>query len=120
MDILFDELTTDIDISANDFQFTENREAIEQHLRQRLRTFAAEYFLDSRVGIPYFQHVLRKNPDPIIIDSVFKKEIINTPGIIELLEFELDLDASTRELTLTFKASTSDGVIDFSEVVPNV
>ena len=119
-DLKIDEDTGDLDVSGIDLQNTSGREAIEQHLRQRIQTFAGEYFLDSRVGVPYFQHILKKNPDPIIVDSAFKIVIINTPGVIELLTFALDLDTSTRELTLTFRASTSDGVIDFTEVVPNV
>ena len=100
-----------------DLVMVEGQEAIEQHLKARLLTFYTEWFLDQDVGVPYIQQVLAKNPDPVVLDSIFIKEIINTPGITELIDFALDLSTS-RELTLEFKAKTIDGIINFSEVLP--
>jgi hypothetical protein len=118
MDILLDTDTGDISVVNSDLVLTEGQEAIEQNLRQRLQTFFKEWFLDNRIGIPYFEQVLVKNPDPIVVDSIFKKEIIETPGIEELIEFNASLDKSLRELNLSFKARTIDGgVINFSEVI---
>ena len=108
----------DIEIDGNDFVLTVDIEAIEQHLGQRLKTFLEEWFLDKRIGVAYLQQVLKKNPDFVVVDSILKKEIITTPGILELTKFVLDLNPSTRVLTLTFNARTSDGVINFSEVIP--
>ena len=112
--------TTDDDIlldDSNDLTLTTGVDAIEQHLKQRLRTFLEEWFLDKRIGIPWFQQVLKKNPDEVIVDSVIKREIINTPGINELTEFSLDID-NTRELDVDFRAQTTDGEITFDEVLP--
>lgn len=118
-DLTIDQDTGDLFLDETDLTLTSGQEAIRQHLSQRLRTFVGEWFLDLTEGIPYFQHILKKRPDPVIVDSVFKKEIIDTPGIKKLLDFDLDLDASTRVLTLTFRAETIEGsVIDFSEEVP--
>ncbi len=108
----------DILIEGNDLQLSTGVEAIQQHLSQRLKTFLNEWFIDKRIGIPYFEHVLRKNFDPVVVDTVFKRQIINTPGVLELLSFDADLDKSTRTLQVTFKARTSKGVINFSEVLP--
>lgn len=108
----------DILIDGPDLQQTTGVDAIEQHLKQRLKTFYNEYFLDIRRGIPYFQHVLIKNPDPVIVDTVFKRQVLNTPGVLELLEFNIDVDVSTRVMTLSFKAKVTEGEVDFSEVIP--
>ena len=107
----------DVELSGNDFVLTTGVEAIEQHLSQRLKTFLEEWFLDKRVGIAYLQQILKKNPDPIVADSIIKREIINTPGIKELTAFALNI-SSSRELTLTFAARSTDGVINFSEAIP--
>ena len=117
-DILIDTTTEDIELVGNDFVLTEGVEAIQQHLSQRLKTFLNEWFLDNRIGIPYFEHVLKKNFDPVVVDTVFKKEIIDTPGVLELLSFNADLDNSERTLNIAFKARTSEGIINFSEVLP--
>ena len=118
MDILLDSDTGDIFLPGSDLLLTSGQEAIEQHLRQRLQTFFDEWFLDGRIGIPYFQQILKKNPDLTVVDSLLKKEIIETQGIEELTQFNVSLDKSTRELKISFKVRTIEGdVITFDEVV---
>ena len=76
---------------------------IEQNLKQRLRVFLGEWFLDQREGLPYFEHILVKAPDPVVLDTVFKRVIIGTAGVLELLSFDLNLDTTNRKLTVSFK-----------------
>lgn len=116
MDIKLDS-DGDIFLNVNDLELTLGIEAKAQHLTQRLRTFLGEWFLDLRIGVAYFQQIMIKNPNPAIVDSIFKKEILNTPGILELTSFNLDI-ATNRELTLSFRAITEEGEINFSEVIP--
>ena len=108
----------DLFLNETDLILTTGQEAIQQHLGQRLSTFLGEWFLNTTIGIPYFQQIFKKQLDPILVDSVFKKEIIETPGIAKLVDFELDLDSS-RNLTLDFRSQTIEGdVINFSEEIP--
>lgn len=107
----------DIEVTGNDLTLVTGADAIKQHLGQRLKMFYGEWFLNMEQGIPYFQQVFKKNPNMAILDSIFKREIINTPGILQLLEFDLDLNSSTRILTLSFRVLSEDGEIDFSEVL---
>ena len=119
MDLLLDDSTWDLVTDATDLQLVKGAAAIRQHLAQRLKTFLGEWFLDLRKGVPYLQQVLVKNPDPVVLDSMFKSEIIHTPGIVELLEFDLRLDAGLRQLQLSFKAADDTGaIISYSEVLP--
>ena len=108
----------DIDIDNGDLSLTEGREGVQQHWAQRLKTFFGEWFLNTKIGVPYFQHILKKNYNPVIVDSVLKKETIETPGIIRITKFELDIETTTRELTLIARASSEDGVIDFEGAIP--
>jgi hypothetical protein len=118
MDLLLDD-TWDLAAGVTDLQLVDGEQAIAQHLAQRLKTFMGEWFLDLRVGVPYLQQVLVKNPDPIVLDSVFKSEVINTPGIVELRKFDLQIDAGTRQLRLECKAVSDAGtIVSFSEVLP--
>ena len=118
MDLLLDE-NWDLSLGATDLQLVTGAAAIGQHWAQRLKTFMGEWFLDLRIGLPYFQQVLVKNPDPVVLDSVFKAATIATPGIVELLEFELEIEARTRELRLRAKARADEGAaITFNEVLP--
>lgn len=107
----------DIFLNVDDLELTTGIDAIVQHLQQRLRTFLGEWFLDLRIGVAYFQQILVKNPNPAVVDSILKKEIINTPGILQLTYFDLDI-GSDRSMTLSFRALTKEGEINFSEVIP--
>lgn len=107
-----------LNIVNGDLSLTSGLESVRQNLNQRLRAFLQEWFLDQRIGIPYFEQILVRKPNPLLAGNIFKAAIINAPGVIELLSFDLSIDSATRVASLTFSALTTDGVIDFSEVVP--
>jgi len=106
----------DIFVENGDLSMTMGVDAIAQCVSQRLKTFLGEYFLDSREGIPWIQQILKKGADPVIIDSVIKRTIVQSPGVLQITEFSLLIDRSTRELQIQFKADSVDGEIEFSEV----
>ncbi len=105
--------TNDIIIENNDLKLIKGVEEVAQVLRQRLRVFRGEWFLDTRQGLPYYEEVLKKNPNPVTVDSLFKNEILNSPGIIELQSFTLEING--RELSLKFTALTQFGILLFNE-----
>lgn len=117
MDIRLNEITHDIELVNADLGFVTKNEAVTQFLRQRLKFFETEWFLDETKGIPYFDQILIKGPRASVIDAIFKREILETNGVVELKSFSLDLDPAARALTLSFKARSTDGDIDFSEPV---
>lgn len=89
--------------------------AVIQRLVIRFKTFLGEYFLDAGAGLPYRQAILVKNPDLEQIRSLFRAEIIDCPGILELLSLDTDFDPFSRSLAITFRAtiqaSVSESVI---------
>ena len=105
--------TNDVVIENNDLKLITGVDGVAQVLRQRLRVFRGEWFLDTREGLPYFEEVLKKNPNPVTVDSLFKNEILNSPGIIELQSFLLEING--RELSLKFTALTEFGILLFDE-----
>lgn len=108
----------DISVDINDLAIVDDTEAIDQHIQQRLGTFLGEYYLDNRVGVPYLQQILVKNPDTQIMTSAFTRTILNTPGVLELISLDMDLNNATRVLTVSGKIQTSSGVSDFTIEVP--
>jgi hypothetical protein len=103
----------DLVIENNNLVLIGGRDEIAQVLRNELAFFYGEWFLDTRKGIDYFGDILIKNPDPAKIDAIFKNKILSSPGVIELLKFNLELE--NRNLRVTFEASTIDGIISFDE-----
>ena len=87
------------------------QEEIRQHSAQRLRTFFGEWFLDIFLGLPYFEEIFEKQVDTNNIDSIFINEILQTPGIIRLLSFDLDIpDLASRQMALNYVAQTSESL----------
>lgn len=117
-DFALDPATGDIDLSTGDLRFVTGADAVEQHLRIRLRIYLGAWFLDTRVGIPYYSQILVKNPNLAAIESVYRRAITDTPGVDSLERIDLTFDTSTRRLDLTFSAKLAgeDVARDFSEV----
>jgi hypothetical protein len=86
----------------------EGRDAIRQHLTNRLRFFHGEWFLDQRQGLPYYERVLIKNPDTNALRTLFRRAIVETPGIAAVDKLELTV-ASDRTASLTFEAALDSG-----------
>lgn len=106
----------DIKVVEGDVLLTTGVDAIRQHLEIRLQTFLGEWFLDQRIGVPYFEDVFKKNPDLTVLNAVFTKAILDTPGVNSLGSLSFDLQ-SGRQLAITFSAVTDEGVLDYSGFV---
>ena len=78
-------------------------------LRNRMLFFQGEWFLDTRLGVPYRKFVFLKNPQIALVKQMFRKVIEGTPGIAELLR--LDLTSDKRVLRVDFAARTEDGFV---------
>lgn len=101
--------TGDIAIVNNTIHFFTGADEVGQRITQRLRTFLGEWFLNQNIGVPYFQEILKKNPNNRIVEAVFKREIIDTPGVIGLESFEILADNATRVITLRIRCKTESG-----------
>lgn len=71
-------------------------EAIRLRLLARLQFFLGEWFLDTRQGMPYFQAVFIKNPELTLIQSIFRRAILSTPGVSSIIRLETRLDSANR------------------------
>lgn len=106
----------DLDLSTGSPQLVTGANAVAQNLRIRLRFFLGEWFLDQRLGVPYFEQILGRKLKQPLVQEIFKQVIVTTPGVEELLAFALTFDGRTRQLSLTFRVRALSGdVIDFSE-----
>lgn len=116
-DLSLDIVSGDLIIQDGDLLINSGIEAIRQRLQTRLSFFLGEWFLDVDSGLPYYDEVLKKNPDPVVLDGLFKSTILGTDGVIGIDEFDMSLDTVIRQLKLTFKARTTDGNINFDETL---
>jgi hypothetical protein len=75
--------------------------AIAQRLRTRLRFFKGEWFLDKRQGMPYYEQVLVKNPDLTLVRSLFRRAILETPGVLAISRMNTSFNHKIRTFTIS-------------------
>lgn len=75
--------------------------AVGQHIRQRLMTFAGEWFLDTEVGVVWLDEIFGRAYDPALAESVVKAEILDTDGVDEILTFSVGFDRVKRNLIMS-------------------
>lgn len=71
-DLRLDRNTHDLDISKGTLRFiTNNEEVVGQRLKIALLTKQGEWFLDTNVGLPYYQEFFtKKNNKPLIDQTI--------------------------------------------------
>lgn len=106
----------DMDVSAGDLVLIAGMDAIRQHLTIRLGFFLGEWFLNTLLGVPYYEQVFIKIPNTNAVRAIFREVIEETPGVIQCNDLVLDYDGATRALSVSFSAQVtgSDTPLDYS------
>ncbi len=108
----------DLDVTSGTVELVDGADATAQQLLIRLRIFLGEWFLDARVGMPYFQRVLGQKFRENLLTPIFTKAILGVPQVASVDSFAFTLDRSSRALSLSFKVRTnSDEELVFDDVV---
>jgi hypothetical protein len=111
IDIKLDDITHDLMVVQYDLVLVNKEEQVRQAIKMRLLAILSEWFLDTRVGLNYFEIICAKNPDLALIDSLFKATIVETTGVNELMSYTSILDRANRKLSVTFQVNTVFGII---------
>jgi hypothetical protein len=107
-EIYLDPATGDI---ALPIQIVYGEHAVLQRVYVRFKLFLGEWFLDQRIGVPYYRDIFIKNPDSILISFIFRQVLLTTPGIKDVASFLARLDRPTRRLYVNFEATLEDGSV---------
>lgn len=110
MDILLDPETHDCVFINGTCPITENKaHAVQQRLKVTLLTFLGEWFLDTSIGVPYFQQIFGKSSSKDGVDLIFQQKLMEDPDVVEILEFSSTLDSAARTYIVRFRVKTVDG-----------
>lgn len=109
--LTLDPLTNDLTLTTGrNLAVVENAEdALAQKLATKLRMFAGEWFLDRSLGVPFYESILKKNVDINNVNTIFRAQILTTPGVAEIVSFETELDRDLRKYTINFTVRTTAG-----------
>lgn len=106
---------SDLRLKENDLEITHDfvltqslTEQVEQALGIQLKTLQGEWFLDQRVGIPYFTEILGQKPHKLTLLGIFREAILKVDGVAELTQIDAEYDVRTRAVTLDFEVKLTD------------
>jgi len=88
---------------------TDEKTKVAQRLKIKLQTFLGEYFLNTQAGVPYYQRVFGKVRNKSLVDTIFQRQILEDPDVLEILSYSSTLDVADRFLEVTFIVRTSEG-----------
>lgn len=110
MDLMLDPITNDLVFVNGESIVTQTQsEIVAQRLKITLYTFLGEWFLDTSLGVPYFQAILGKGRTKQSVDIIFQTIIGDDPGVVEIRQFDSVLYSDSRGYTMTFSVRVSDG-----------
>lgn len=91
---------------------------VAQRIRSRLAFFRGEWYLDARVGVPYYQRILGiKGVSDATLTAIFGQVVRRTPGVSSVESISVARNPRTRQATLRFTARLQDGFILDSRTV---
>ena len=93
--------------------FKNNFEAVAQAVMTRLKLWEGEWFIDLQEGTPYLDGIVGKYTADTI-DPLIKDRILNTEGVIEIVEYISSYNPDLRKYQIAVKISTTygEGVIN--------
>lgn len=118
MDLRLDDY--DLFLENGELEFVTGGEAIRQDIEMRLRTWLGETPYDRSAGVPYLQIIFKRGTTLDAVNFILEQIVRDTPGVEEVLDFKPELDTKTRVLTVTGRARTIDGEIDFSALAEQI
>lgn len=115
-DIQLDQVSHDIETTENDLVLIDELEAIKQNLKIRLWFFFSEWFLDTSLGLRYFEDILVKGPNLPKVESLIKATILQTENVNQLLSFGLTYSATGRMTNIEFMVDTAFGIVSIDKL----
>ena len=102
----------DLVVADGDLQLTYEDDgtsaALAQEATIRLRLFLGEWFLNEGLGLPYFEVVFVKNPNPSQIRALVRAELLRIKGMASVEAAEL-FYTGARAATLAFSGRATSG-----------
>lgn len=101
----------DWDLTGGRVTLATGAQETKQRVEGRLELFKGEWFRDQRVGMPYYQIVLVKNPDLDAIRTLILGVVAGTQGVKSVDEVSLVWDRARRKLAYTWRATHDSGAV---------
>lgn len=105
MDFKLNSATYDLSIVGGNLVSVTSSDEVAQNVGIRLQTYLGEWFLDNRLGLPWYQDILGKK-DIRGSNLAIRNCIATTTGVDKVVSFSPLFDTTTRQYSLYTSIST--------------
>ncbi len=107
--LLYTQPGGDVDLSKG-LRFTPDlRTYVAQRLDENMSFFLGEYFLDQRLGMPYYEAIIGQKPDFSLLDTLYRQAARNTAGVAAVPNMQIGFDRTRRAAAVRFSVTLKDG-----------
>lgn len=109
-DLRLDRNTHDLDISKGTLRFiTNNEEVVGQRLKIALLTKQGEWFMDTNVGLPYYQEFFTKKNNKPLIDQTIISYASRVEDVVRVRDYSSTIrNDRVLEVSLTVETYTGE------------
>lgn len=104
----------DLLITGYDIMVTDS---VEQAILIKLRWFFGEWIYNTELGVQWFEKVLVKNPNKLLIRRMIEDAVLSVDGVKSVSNVTLSLNNATRKATIGFSVVTTQGKQDVMETI---
>jgi hypothetical protein len=92
-------------------------DSIEQAILIKLRWFFSEWIYNTNLGIEWFEKVLIKNPNKLLVRRMIEDAVLSVDGVTEVSDVKLTVYNETRTASISFRYKTDQGAEDMMETI---
>lgn len=97
-----------------------NREAVLYLVIMNLRTFYNECFINTSVGVKWWEKILKRPYHEKQVIQEIKRVILATQNVNKIYSFDYDYDYDTRVLTIQFKLVTNFDIDSAGNIITDI
>lgn len=90
----------DLAIIDFDLKLTDETNVVAQRVKRALLLFKGEYFLDTDLGMPYYDDILGTKNSIDTLQAIFVNAIREVRGVADVKEFNMAFDNEKRTLSI--------------------
>lgn len=92
----------DIHVGASGMELIGGIDGVAQLVRIAIKLFRGEWFLNTEVGVPWYQRILGQKPTQAEVRAALLEEIKGIPGVLDVPQLSVAFDGTTRRMTATW------------------
>ena len=92
-------------------------DSIKQAILIKLRWFFSEWIYNTNLGIEWFEKILIKNPNKLLVRRMIEDAVLSVDGVTDVSDTKLTIFNETRKARISFKYKTINGAYDVMETI---